>query len=215
MLNTSQLANLFRPSLTPWQTISFNPILCRAIEIALVADLSLRVIGNPANGATECGQVIQEAGILNYAWCSPCACGNLGDSSLECMCSDKLIARFQRRLLSHHYDINVDCPRPRECDLVNRQRCEPFNLIVQRAQIARSLFPSVSDSLGTSNAAPASLFRAASDKLAFTLQQRESVIKVARAIEALRMLHLPSGPGTLSAASIAEAVHYQSIPRRG
>lgn len=43
-------------SFTPWQAISFNPVLQRAIEIALVDNLSLRVIGNPANGATESGR---------------------------------------------------------------------------------------------------------------------------------------------------------------
>lgn len=75
---------------------------------------------------------------------------------------------------------------------------EPLEEVLSRVDESKSALHAISDNPGSANTASGSLFRAANDKLGFTLEQRRFV----------------GGSTPLSAVSIAEAVQYQSIPRR-
>lgn len=201
--------------MTPWQTLSFNPTLLRALEISLVGStnhstpLPLRVLGHPDNGSQAFRDLSrsllcpESRGV--WVWTSPCGCGWFGDPSHACYCSPRLVFRLRRRLLATRHHLEIECPTPRARELAYRERCEPIEAMLERVREAQERLSGVDARVCGPSAV---LLGQAGDRFGFTVRQREMVVEVARAIAAL------AWSSEIRQSHVAEAVMYQSTIRQ-
>lgn len=201
--------------MTPWQILSFNPTLLRALEISLVGStnhstpLPLRVLGHPDNGSQAFRDLSRSLLCPEsrevWVWTSLCGCGWLGDPSHACYCSPRLVFRLRRRFLATRHHLEIECPTPRARELVYRERCEQIEMMLERVREAQERLVGVDAKIcGPS----ATLLGQAGDRLGFTVRQREMVADVARAIAAL------AWSSEIRQSHVAEAVMYQSSIRQ-
>jgi magnesium chelatase family protein len=199
-----------------WHNLHHTDILLRAIEAALAGNHSLRVLGHPSAGKDDFdtlyrfllargSNTVNNSFSNTWGWTVTCPCGYCGDPTHECTCTPSRVERWRRRLARHHFDLSlvVAIPRARDLVFVDRARkgqCEPLSRVLSRveaAREARGAIPLDLDPAGTQ------LLRVAVDRLGFSLNQRDRVMKVAQTIAAL------SNSNVIRAAHLAEAIQYQ------
>jgi magnesium chelatase family protein len=152
---------------------------------------------------------------------NPCPCGWLGHASGKCRCTPDQIARYRGKLsgpLLDRIDLMLDVPAVDEADLSARGDGEASATVRARVAAARArqqarqgkanalLSPAEVDMHCLPDCAGAALLKRAMQQLGLTARAYHRILKVARTIADLA--DLPDG-APLSAAHIAEAVHYR------
>ena len=152
---------------------------------------------------------------------NPCPCGWLGHASGKCRCTPDQVARYRGKLsgpLLDRIDLMLDVPAVDEADLSARGDGEASATVRGRVAAARArqqarqgkanalLSPAEVDMHCLPDCAGAALLKRAMQQLGLTARAYHRILKVARTIADLA--DLPDG-APLSAAHIAEAVHYR------
>ena len=152
---------------------------------------------------------------------NPCPCGWLGHDSGKCRCTPDQVARYRGKLsgpLLDRIDLMLDVPAVDEADLSARGDGEASATVRARVAAARArqqarqgkanalLSPAEVDMHCLPDCAGAALLKRAMQQLGLTARAYHRILKVARTIADLA--DLPDG-APLSAAHIAEAVHYR------
>ncbi|MDP2132878.1 MAG: YifB family Mg chelatase-like AAA ATPase [Sulfuritalea sp.] len=152
---------------------------------------------------------------------NPCPCGWLGHPAAKCRCTPDQIARYRGRLsgpLLDRIDLMLDVPAVNEADLTARGDGESSATVRARVAAARVrqqlrqgkanalLSPDEVDRHCLPDCSGAALLKRAMQQLRLTARAYHRILKVARTIADLA--DLPDG-APLSAAHIAEAVHYR------
>ncbi len=152
---------------------------------------------------------------------NPCPCGWLGAVSGKCRCTPDQVARYRGKLsgpLLDRIDLMLDVPAVVEADLAARSDGEASDTVRARVTAARTrqqarqgkanalLSPAEVDVHCLPDGAGAALLKRAMQQLGLTARAYHRILKVARTIADLA--DLPDG-APLSAAHIAEAVHYR------
>ena len=152
---------------------------------------------------------------------NPCPCGWLGASNGKCRCTPDQVARYRGKLsgpLLDRIDLMLEVPAVAEAELSARGDGEASATVRIRVaaarvrQLARQgkpnalLSPADVDVHCLPDSAGAALLKRAMQQLGLTARAYHRILKVARTIADLA--DLPDG-APLSAAHIAEAVHYR------
>ena len=152
---------------------------------------------------------------------NPCPCGWLGHSSGKCRCTPDQVARYRGKLsgpLLDRIDLMLEVPAVAESDLAARGDGEDSATVRARVAEARArqqarqgkpnalLSPAEVDVHCLPDCAGAALLKRAMQQLGLSARAYHRILKVARTIADLA--GLPDG-APLSAAHIAEAVHYR------
>ena len=152
---------------------------------------------------------------------NPCPCGWLGHSSGKCRCTPDQVARYRGKLsgpLLDRIDLMLEVPAVTESDLAARGDGEDSATVRARVAEARArqqarqgkpnalLSPAEVDVHCLPDCAGAALLKRAMQQLGLSARAYHRILKVARTIADLA--GLPDG-APLSAAHIAEAVHYR------
>jgi magnesium chelatase family protein len=152
---------------------------------------------------------------------NPCPCGWLGAAHGKCRCTPDQVARYRGKLsgpLLDRIDLMLEVPAVDEADLAARGDGEASATVRARVAVARArqlarqgkanarLSPDEVDRHCLPDCAGAALLKRAMQQLGLTARAYHRILKVARTIADLA--GLPDG-APLSAAHIAEAVHYR------
>ena len=152
---------------------------------------------------------------------NPCPCGWLGHGSGKCRCTPDQVARYRGKLsgpLLDRIDLMLDVPAVAEADLAARGDGEASATVRARVAAARArqharqgkanalLSPAEVDVHCLPDCGGAALLKRAMQQLGLTARAYHRILKVARTIADLA--DLPDG-APLSAAHVAEAVHYR------
>ena len=152
---------------------------------------------------------------------NPCPCGWLGHSSGKCRCTPDQVARYRGKLsgpLLDRIDLMLEVPAVAESDLAARGDGEDSATVRARVAEARArqqarqgkpnalLSPAEVGVHCLPDCAGAALLKRAMQQLGLSARAYHRILKVARTIADLA--GLPDG-APLSAAHIAEAVHYR------
>ena len=152
---------------------------------------------------------------------NPCPCGWLGHSSGKCRCTPDQVARYRGKLsgpLLDRIDLMLEVPAVTESDLAARGDGEDSATVRARVAEARArqqarqgkpnalLSPAEVGVHCLPDCAGAALLKRAMQQLGLSARAYHRILKVARTIADLA--GLPDG-APLSAAHIAEAVHYR------
>jgi len=136
-----------------------------------------------------------------------CACGHYADPKQQCVCSQRQILRWYRRLerIARDYDIVVEvCAGPVR-ELMARTVCTERDDECMRARItAAREFGITNNSVVLQDDATARTMEMAARRLSFSARQFQQVLRTARAIA-----NLDQSPA-LKAKHIAEAVQYRA-----
>jgi magnesium chelatase family protein len=165
------------------------------------------------------------ARFLMVAAMNPCPCGFLGDPRRPCVCSDRDVSRYRRKVsgpLLDRIDLHVEVPAVPAGDLHGNGDAEPSRAVagrVQRARTAQALRSG--DPRHTNAAAPARQFRQqaglepgakellekAVDRLGLSARGYHRVLRVARTIADL------DGSARTTSRHVAEALGYRPQAR--
>jgi len=170
------------------------------------------------------GAVTFPANFILVASTNPCPCGNLGDPTRPCTCSDQQIRRYQARLsgpMLDRFDIQIDVQRVDYDKLTDTRRGEPSDVVQRRVEAARQrqlaryrelphvranadLTASEIDKFCQMETAAQNLLQAAMRKMQLSARAFHRVLKVSRTIADL------AGCDTITSAHVAEAIQYRS-----
>lgn len=180
-----------------------NYLVRRTLEIALSGNHSIVIIGNPDNLTDEFKEAFKKyfkddkvSAIL-----SPCRCGFLTDDKIPCLCSVLDIKRYRKlkkwQKSVGKADIVVELARPREKEYDDKCKFDDIS--------TWGIFPMPEDveldDMGIR------LLNYAIEKLGFTVQDRESVLRMAWTIAQMDQSNI------IKAQYISEAVQYRSCCR--
>ena len=159
---------------------------------------------------------------------NPCPCGNYGDPLKPCICSESIVARYQRRIsgpLLDRIDIFIEVPRIEYEKLADMTPAEPSMKVRDRVEAARGLQTRrFSETMTQANAemTPAevrdycqvtlddqsrSLLKLATSQLQLSARAFHRILKVARTIADL------GGSDVIAAPHVAEAIQYRQRSR--
>ena len=165
------------------------------------------------------------ARFLLVAAMNPCPCGFLGDPRRRCLCSDRDVARYRRKVsgpLLDRIDLHVEVPAVPAGDLHGGGEAEPSRSVAERVRQARAAQSRRSgDPRHTNSAVPARPFRQqvalepaardllekAVDRLGLSARGYHRVLRVARTIADL------DGSDRTAAQHAAEALRYRPSAR--
>lgn len=196
-----------------WDTIIGNPMLKRAIEIALVGYHTLTYVGHPRNG----WQYVQAILGDRATFMARCPCGSykaIGQTFEQaCICTLKEIADWQqkatyRRAILSDIIVEVYPPRAEEFFSVG----EPYSSVLARLREMRlaqsfgvraGIFPESRNGVRAANPVAFDLLNEARIRLSFTSEMLLSVQRVACTIAEMEGKTLVEGP------HMAEAIIYR------
>lgn len=157
---------------------------------------------------------------------NPCRCGFLGNEIRECICSEKDLQMYRRRLsgpLLDRIDIQLDVPPVKYGELVSMKEGVSSQEIRNRVMAAREIqkirfkkYKIHSNSMMTGRLlrkfcaldhAGANLLEQAITKLSLSARAFDRILKVSRTIADLE------GSDAIKPAHLAEAIHYRSLDR--
>lgn len=200
MTVTEPSENLSSTRNVAWSAVRGNEHVKRAAEVAMVGAHSITLLGRPGNGQVDLQGAI-EANCGRVSCVALCRCGQFLEPAVECTCTASEIRRYQstkRFHLALSADILVQIVTPTTRDLLGHAG-EPLQAVLKRVAAARLVAI-----LSELDAPARSLLEAAQRRLGFTAEQVQRVLRVASSIGRL------DNATMLTAASIAEAVQYQS-----
>lgn len=152
---------------------------------------------------------------------NPCPCGWLGHASGKCRCTPDQVARYRGKLsgpLLDRIDLMLDVPAVAEAELAARGDGDSSATVRARVGVARErqqrrqgkpnalLTPEEIDMHCLPDGEGAALLKRAMQQLGLTARAYHRILKVARTIADLADL---AEGAPLSAAHVAEAVHYR------
>jgi len=193
-----------------YNRIKGNDLLKRSVEIALIGQHSITIVGNSDNGLVHIQEIFKSRpeysdndpicneNLLTFV--SPCLCGNYGDTG-RCDCSIEEIKAHTRSysyrsaMRSH---IIVALERPLFSDIVSVVGGESFQDVMERIHSF--------DRLRTINSIDndaMDLLKTAYDRLLFTGSQVERVLTIVRTIALMDNLTI------VKAYHMSEAIQYQ------
>ena len=149
---------------------------------------------------------------------NPCPCGWLGHASGKCRCTPDQIARYRGKLSGpflDRIDLMLEVPAVTEAELSSRGDGESSTTVRERVTAARErqlarqgkpnsqLGPDEIDRHARPNAEGAALLKQAMARLSLSARAYHRALKVARTLADL------AGVADITAAHIAEAIHYR------
>ena len=152
---------------------------------------------------------------------NPCPCGWLVHESGKCRCTPDQVARYRGKLsgpLLDRIDLMLDVPSVSEAELAARSDGESSGRVRERVAAARErqqarqgkpnarLTPDEVETFCRPSAEASALLRRTMQQLGLSARAYHRILKVARSIADLACT---SGDALLSAAQVAEAVHYR------
>lgn len=205
-------ATLRRPSASRIDEVPGNEHVKRALEVALVGNLSIGIIAHAGNFDYALALASAAAGQgCTAVAVQPCPCGNFGDPTRACLCTAEMIAAYQTTTSAYRNalacDVVLIAPTiPAHKALETRRWREADEIIFDRARAARDRLGSVGDELDETGAG---VMRAALRSGYIAPPRQGIVMATARAVAAL------AGETSIRPAHVAEALQYQpSAPYR-
>jgi magnesium chelatase family protein len=172
------------------------------------------------------GSLTFPANFMLVAAMNPCPCGYYGDAVRPCLCSERAITRYHKRIsgpLLDRIDIHLEVPRVAYEKLSDQRQGEASQVVQQRVEAARQrqrarlhesglasnaeMQPAQVRTFCRLDTAGRNLMRTAMDQLQLTARGYHRVLKVARTIADL------AGAKRIEANHLAEALQYR--PRAG
>jgi predicted ATPase with chaperone activity len=189
-------------------TLFGKAVAKRALEIALVGDLNIALVGPRGVG--------KRTTLTAFAELSPkaravdtCACGNHGAIRRACTCPPRMLYRWLRRFdlrIASTAEILVEVPEPTHKDMAAPPQDSPEWLAEAAERICRAKFFGLENyTLELSDDAARRTMELAARKLGFSPWRYEAVLRVARAVA-----NLGASP-TLQARHVAEAAQYADL----
>jgi predicted ATPase with chaperone activity len=198
--------------------INFNQVVGqesakRAIEVALIGNHSLTLIGPPGMGKSlliRCAydgyyatfdpkqKVITDLRLYER-W--PCRCGNYGDLVLNCLCTPHDLFHLNRK--ARKTDMYISCPRVEYQRLKRGTEGELTEAIMKRVKAGREFLSKVKDDIPPEAHA---LLKHALDSLGLSAAQYFTILKIAKSIAA------GMESETIHTAHVVEAIHYMIRP---
>lgn len=190
-----------------WNQLGHAHALRRALEVSLAGrGIRTMVIGHSENGQAQLDLVrVSLFAPPPWGWVTPCPCGNLGSFARGCYCDPTAVEDWRRKF--PEADICVEVPWPDHSDIGKKFHAhEELGAVLERAGRAREVYEKLSAKGVEALLESALKFLSnAAQRLAFTLDQRERVLRVSAAVAAL------DGEEAVKVHHVAEAIQYRQI----